>query len=122
MSLTKSFYDAELMQNENEEQELTAMFYYELQKRQNLWFESLPNLSQAEKECYLQLPESHWFSPMFEAWMQVQNQSKAIDALLRPQIRMAKSKAESDMNVSDPFTWMNVEANRADLLNRNGDV
>jgi hypothetical protein len=124
MSLTKSQYDQELMQNENEEeqQELNAMFFYELNRRQQLWFESLPNLTQAEKDCYLQLPENFWFSDMFEAFIQVQNESKAIDALLSPQIRMVNRKAESDMNVSDPFSWMNTEANRAELINRNGDV
>ena len=122
MSLTKSQYDAELINNEVEEQELTAMFYYELNRRQNLWFSTLPNLNEAEKNCYLQLPESHWFSPMFEAWMQVQNESKAIDAMLRPQIRLVDRNQLEDENIWTNIFSVDTEANRAELINRSGDI
>lgn len=123
MSLTKSFYDAELESSETEEQELTAMFYYELERRRQLWLDSLPEWTeQAEIDDYLNLPESHWFSPAFERWMESYREHKALMLQLRTQIAQVNRKAESDMNVSDPFAWMNVEKNRMDLINRHSDL
>lgn len=120
MSLTKSFYDAELMNNE--EEELNAMYFYELESRQQLWFESLPILTDDEKKDYLNLPESHWFSTAFERWMESYREHKALMFQLRTQTAQVNRKAETDMNVSDEFDWMNVENNRKDLIIRHSDI
>jgi hypothetical protein len=121
MSLTKSFYDAELMNNE--EEEINAMFYYELERRRQLWIDSLPEWTeQSEIDDYLNLPENHWFSTSFERWMESYREHKALMLQLRTQIAQVNRKAQSDMNVSDPFDWMNVEENRMDLIIRHSDL
>jgi hypothetical protein len=120
MSMTKSNFDAELMNNE--EQEVSAMYYYELQRRQQLWFESLANLTEEEKMDYLNLDENHWFSDTFNRWMISYREHNALMLSLRPQIAQLNRKAETDMNISDEFAWMNVEANRSELINRNSDL
>lgn len=122
MSLTKSFYDAELEAMETNEEEGNAMYFYELERRQQLWFESLPILTDDEKQDYLNLPENHWFSNSFERWMESYRQHTALMLQLRTQLSQVNRKAQSDMNVSDPFEWMNVENNRKDLIIRHSDL
>ena len=129
MSLTKNYFDAELEQMETTEEEGNAMYYYELERRFQLWISSLPNLTEDDKQEYLNLPEAHWFSPMFERWMQVQNESKEIELQLRrhlavepPQMPSVDPKQLEEFKVWSSIFSIDTENNRRDLLNRNGDL
>ena len=130
MSLTKNYYDAELEQMETTEEEGNAMYYYELERRRQLWIDSLPEWTeQAEIDDYLSLKENHWFSPMFERWIQVQNESKEIQLLLRrlltvepPQIASIDPKQLEEFKVWSSIFSIDTENNRRDLINRNGDL
>lgn len=113
MSMTKEqFFDEIAETIQVTEAQLEEHYYWEMNRRRQLYLDHIT-------KQIMEQPESHWFSPDFEAWMQQQQREQVFK--IATETLMAGRKAPTpttDMEFDIP---MDVEDSNTELRNKNLD-